>query len=317
MRILDAGQTRALLTPELAFEAVRSAFLDLGAGRITPFPRRQLAAGGDRALLGLMPVTGIGDTPWGLKVVLVGRDNRARGLDSHQGFMVLADPWTGRPRALIDAATLTERRTAAASAVATDALANAEPARIAILGGGTQARSHVEALRRLYPDAEFVVWTRSDARDCARNLDAVPAADPADAVREADIVCTVTGASTPILSLADIAPGTHVNAVGASRPTAREIAGDLVAAAQLFIDSRDQAEIECGEILLARDEGLLSLDHPIVALQDVLSDAQPGRGSPDAVTLYKSLGIAAQDLGAAVAVVARAEAEGMGTIVDL
>ncbi|MDF0595221.1 ornithine cyclodeaminase family protein [Psychromarinibacter halotolerans] len=318
MLILSADDVRRAVSPALAFDAVRDAFLRLSRDQIGTFPRHQLSAGPRRALMGVMPVADLSeDGSWAMKVVLVGPDNRSHGLDSHQGFVMLADGRTGQPLAMIDATSVTALRTAAASAVATVALANPDPTRIAILGGGTQARSHVAALRSLYPSAVFTLWARSNASALAAEL----ALFKADTVREAtlgaDIVCTVTGAYEPILAVRDICPGTHVNAVGASRPTAREIAGDLVAASRLILDSAAQAETECGELLLARSEGAVAADHAGTQLQDVIAGHAPGRGAATDITLFKSLGIAAQDLAVGQAALASARALGLGTEVDL
>ncbi|WP_425053434.1 ornithine cyclodeaminase family protein [Psychromarinibacter sp. S121] len=317
MLILSADDVRRAVSPAQAFDAVREAFLSLAQDAIETFPRHQLSAGPERALMGVMPVADLSEGgPWAMKVVLVGKDNRAQGLDSHQGFVMLADGRTGKPLAMIDATSVTALRTAAASAVATAALANPDPSRIAILGGGTQARSHVAALRSLYPDAGFVLWARTNGAALADELGLAVAATPNEAAFGADIVCTVTGAAEPILSVRDIAPGTHVNAVGASRPTAREIAGDLVAASRLFLDSAAQAETECGELLLARACGAITKDHPAMELHTVVAGLHAGRTSPAEITLFKSLGIAAEDLTVAQAALRFARAAGLGTEVD-
>ncbi len=318
MLILTAADVRKVLDPELAFTAVHKCFVDLAADLFSPFPRHQLSAGPGRALLGLMPVTGTAsDAPWAVKVVLVNPNNRASGLDSHQGLVMLANGRTGVPEAMIDASALTALRTAAASAVATVALAHPNPARIAILGGGTQARSHVDALRRLYPLAEFVLWSRGGAGALAEELGTSALADLACAVRGANVICTVTGSPVPILGLAEVSTGTHINAVGASRADRREIAADLVAAADVFVDSLSQAEVECGEFLLARSDGAIGPDHMITELAEVVAQRHHGRSRDEAITLFKSLGIASQDLATAAAVATRAKALHIGTTIDL
>lgn len=318
MLILTAADVRSVLDPELACAAVRECFVDLAANLIMPFPRHQLSAGPGRAMMGLMPVTGTAiNSPWAVKIVLVNSNNRAQGLDSHQGFVMLANGRTGVPEALIDAGALTALRTAAASAVATAALAHPNPARIAILGGGTQARSHVDALRRLFPHADFVLWSRGGAEALAEELGTAAVADLARAVRGANVICTVTGSPTPILGLADVSPGTHINAVGASRSDRREVAADLVAAADVFVDSLSQAEVECGEFLLARRDGAIGPDHVITELAEVVAQRHPGRSRVEAITLFKSLGIAAEDLATATAVATRAKALHIGTTINL
>jgi len=317
MLILTAKDVRSVVDSKKAFDAVHAGFLQIAAGNILPFERHQLNAGTDRALMGLMPVSdNEEDGPWALKVVLVGRENRAQGLDSHQGFLLLADGRTGEPIALIEASSITALRTAAASAVATKALVVSEPKRIAILGGGTQARSHADAMRSLYPAAELVVWARSNGIEIAETLGATYAATVADAVKNAEVICTVTGANTPILYAGHVSPGTHINAVGASRPTAREIAGDLVAISKLVVDSRAQAETECGELLLARSENAIPVDHPAIELHSILSNSHPGRVNEQDITLFKSLGIAAEDLALGKEVLKQARELGIGVSVE-
>jgi len=319
MLFLTAANVEAVLDPALAYEAVHGCFLDIAKGAIIPFARHQLSTGSpDRALMGLMPVTGSApDASWAVKLVLVNPDNRALGLDSHQGFVMLANGRTGVPEALIDATALTAVRTAAASAVATSTLVNETPDRIAILGGGTQARSHVAALARLYPEAEITLWSRGGAAALAQELGVSAAAELAEATRGAGVICTVTGAATPILALDDVAPGVHVNAVGASRADRREIASDLMASAEVFIDSKEQAEVECGELLLARSDGALRPDHPVTELSEVVSKRHPGRSGPSAITVFKSLGIAAEDLATAVAAARRAVEMRIGVRLEL
>tara|TARA_R100000655_G_scaffold99054_1_gene142701 strand:+ start:167 stop:1195 length:1029 start_codon:yes stop_codon:yes gene_type:complete len=318
MLILNASDVRSLIGPQEAYDAVRAGFMHLASGGIQSFARHQLSAGGRYALMGLMPVADTEDGgPWAIKVVLVGKSNRSIGLDSHQGFLLLADGVTGVPVALIDASSITAMRTAAASAVATKALAPANPTRIAILGGGTQARSHAVAMRHLYPTAELVLWARSNGAELAKELKVTHAQSIDEAVDRAHVICTVTGAKEPILKLANVSEGCHINAVGASNPAAREIAGDLVAASKFVVDSFEQAESECGELLLARSEGVIAVDQQIISLDSVLSGAHPGRVSGQEITLFKSLGIATEDLALGKEVLKQAKVRGIGINVDM
>jgi ornithine cyclodeaminase/alanine dehydrogenase-like protein (mu-crystallin family) len=318
MLILTAADVGTVLDPGLAFTAVQDCFQDIAAGKIAAFARHQLSAGPDRALMGLMPVTGTAPgAPWAVKIVTVNPSNPAQGLDSHQGFVLLANGQTGVPEALIDASVLTATRTAAASAVATVALAAPNPARIAILGGGTQARSHVAAFAHLYPLAEIALWSRRGAAPLAEELGVTACTDLAQALHGASVICTVTAAPTPILSLDDVALGVHVNAVGASRADRREISADLIAAAERFVDSAAQAETECGEFLLAQQDGVIGPGPAATELSEVIAGRHPGRSGPQAITLFKSLGIAAEDLATAVAVVRRATSQGIGTVLNL
>lgn len=317
MLILTRADVERVLDMPACIAAVREGLMALDDGAITPFPRHQLRASPGAALMGLMPAAAAAPDPlWALKAVWVAPGNRARGLDSHQGFVVLADGETGVPQALVEASAITALRTAAASAVATQALARPDVRRIAILGGGTQARSHAAAMRALHPQADLVLWSRSGADALARQTGAAPAGSVQAAVAGADVVCTVTASPDPILDLAWLAPGTHVNAVGASRPDARELDSDLVAAAEFFVDSRAQAEVECGEYLIPLREGRIGPDHIRAELGTVLRGRHPGRSSPAALTVFKSLGIAAEDIAAARAAVERARALGLGRTVD-
>jgi ornithine cyclodeaminase len=267
--------------------------------------------------MGLMPVAQVaGDPAWALKAVTVAKANRARGLDTHQGVMLLFDGLTGLPQAVIDASAITALRTAATSAVATLALARPDVSRVAILGAGTQARAHLEALRLLLPDAEFTLWSRFGAGSLAEEMGARACADIATALRDADVICTATAADKPLIDPAWLMPGAHINAVGASRPDARELGSDLIAQAELFTDSRLQAATECGEYLLPLAEKRITADHLLAELGEVLAGLHPGRSGREALTVFKSLGTATQDLAAAKLLLRKARSLGEGRSID-
>jgi ornithine cyclodeaminase len=267
------------------------------------------------ALMGLMPVFKGGDEPlWGLKDVLVSPANRALGLDSHQGAMLVHDGRTGALKAMLDAGELTAIRTAAASAVATRALARPGAACVAILGTGAQAHSHIAALRVVLPQATFTVWGRSfeRAQAVANALGATACERARDAVADADVVCTLTASPAPVLQHDWLRPGCHVNAVGASSRGARELGSDVVRVAELFVDSLDQALEECGEYHLALAEGAIAAGHIRAELGQVLIGERPGRSGEPALTVFKSLGIAVEDLAAAACAVRNATRLGIG-----
>lgn len=257
---------------------------------------------------------------YGLKTVLIKPDNASRGLPVHIGMVLVFDPETGMPAALIDAAALTAIRTAAASAAATDALARPEAAVLAILGAGVQARSHLRAMCAVRKPKEVRVWNHRvpSARtfaDWARDrldLTVTVAATVSDAVADADVICTVTAAREPLLPAAAVAPGAHVNAVGSSFADRRELAGDLVARCAVFVDSRESAHAEAGDLLLAAREGHFDTGAIRAEIGEVLRGAHPGRSGPEEITLFKSLGLAAQDVVAGFAVYRRAVAAGAG-----
>jgi ornithine cyclodeaminase len=249
-----------------------------------------------------------------LKEVVVAPGNSARGLDPHQGAVLLHDGTTGQLVAALNASPITEIRTAAVSAVATKLLARLGARHVAILGSGVQGRSHAVAMREVLPEAELRVWSRSPAHAEALALEAhaVVCTTVAEAVAGADVVCTCTAAAEPILSLADLAPGAHVNAVGSSGPWARELDADLVAAASLFVDRRESTVNESGDYLGAVAERGIGPEHILAELGEILVGAHPGRRRDEELTVFKSLGLAAEDLAAAVLCVARARERGVG-----
>ena len=259
-----------------------------------------------KGLIGLMPsYRSSAPQFYALKEIVVTPSNPAeRGLDAHQGGVLLHDGETGELVALLNASPITEIRTAAVSAVATQALARPDARVVAILGTGVQSRSHVDAMRHVLPEAEFRVWSRRDEPTPERALDG------------ADVVCTCTTAREPIVRRDWLAPGAHVNAVGSSIPSTRELDGESVAAATVFVDRRESAENEAGDLLLAARDGAFSLDRVAGELGEVLVGAHPGRTSPEELTVFKSLGLGVEDLAAAELVVRNARERGLGVEVD-
>jgi ornithine cyclodeaminase/alanine dehydrogenase-like protein (mu-crystallin family) len=220
---------------------------------------------------------------------------------------------------VLNASAITEIRTAAVSAVATKLLARPGARRIAILGSGVQGRSHAHAMRTVVEDPELRVWSRDPAHAEALALEshAVVCATVEEAVGDAEIVCTCTAAHEPILRREWLAPGAHVNAVGSSVPSARELEAAVVADASLFVDRRESTVNESGDYLRAVEEADIGPDHIRAELGELLVGAHPGRSSDDELTVFKSLGLAVEDLAAAEHVLRRAEAENVGTVVSL
>lgn len=298
---------------EACIAAVEAAMRGPPSSEAETFPRVRLGAVDSDALMGLMPVRAARPKPlWGVKAIVLAPRNPARGLDAHQGAMLLLDGDTGVPVALLDASAITAIRTAAASAVATRALAAPGARRVAILGTGTQARSHVTAMRAILPGAEIVVWGRR--REAAEALAAdhglTVAETPRAAVADADVLCTVTASPTPIVVRSWLKAGCHINAVGASAPDRRELGTDVIASCEFFVDSREQARTECGECLGPLAEGVVGHDVIRAALGEVLAGSKVGRSSTTSLTVYKSLGLAVQDLAASVAALEVAIATG-------
>jgi ornithine cyclodeaminase len=272
--------------------------------------------------MGLMPAHRSAPTAsYGLKVVCIFPSNAERGLDLHQGGVLLFDGQTGELRGVVDASAVTATRTAAVSAVATRLLARKDARRLAILGSGVQARSHLEAMALAGEFEDARVWSRTAERSAAFAAEAqapfpVEAVEtPEEALRGADVVVTATTSTEPIVRREWLAPGAHVNAVGSSIPTARELDAETVAAAALFADARESMVNEGGDYLFAVRDAGIGPDHIRAELGEILIGSKDGRRSDDELTVFKSLGLAAEDLAAAEHVYARAQAEGAGTTV--
>jgi ornithine cyclodeaminase len=260
-----------------------------------------------------------------LKAIGVFPGNVERGLDAHQGALMLFDGETGELQALLNASEVTAIRTAAVSAVATRALAREDAGDLALLGSSVQARSHLTALalvrrvRRVRVASLRFERARAFAAELggrhAFPVEAVATAE--EAVRGADLVVTTTSAAEPVLRREWVGPGTHLNVVGASLPDRREVDGATMAAARVFVDRRESAENEAGDYRLAVREGAIPTDHIRAELGEVLVGTAPGRSGPDEITLFKSLGLAVEDLWSAAHVYQRARETGSGTWVEL
>jgi ornithine cyclodeaminase len=251
---------------------------------------------------------------WGLKEIVVTPHNSKSGLDSHQGAVLLHDGGTGELLAAVHAGAITSLRTAAASAVATRALARKDSKVIAILGTGVQGRAHIEAMRCLWPDASIRIWSRTlaNAANLGESANVTVAETISAACDGADVICAVTAAHEPILSPATIPVGCHVNAAGSSIATTRELDGAAMAAGSLFVDRRESTTVESGDFILALREKAIGPNHIRAEIGDVLLGRHPGRTSAEEITIYKSLGVAAQDLAAAELVFRRARERRIG-----
>jgi len=317
VRIVGEEDTRRLLPMAECIEAMASVLADLARERLHNPLRSVVRPPEAPTLLGLMPAYRGGDEPlYALKAVVVAPENPKRGLDAHQGVVAVFDGVTGRVRGLVNASAITAVRTAAVSAVATRALARADARTLAILGAGVQARSHLEAIRTVLAVERVVAWSRTPGR--AAELDGVEeAASAEDALRDADIVVTATTAREPIVRREWLKIGAHVNAVGSSIPTTRELDTATMTAAALFVDRRESTLNESGDYLFAAREGAIGLEHIRAELGEVLIGTADGRRSDDELTVFKSLGLAVEDLAAAEVVLRRAEAEDAGAVVEL
>ena len=302
--VFDGQAVRELFGYDVAIPVIREAMRALSDGRVRQLLRSFIGLGEGRTFA-IMPAALSDRGVFGAKLVSVFADGYGR--KAHEGLVILFDGATGAPICLADAAEITAVRTAAASAVATDILAREDADILAVLGVGKQAAAHIRAISNVRTLKDVRVWGRSIERaeafaadmSTATGLTVRAVARIAEATLGAGIVCTVTAAIDPILDLACIIPGAHVNAVGSSGPGQAEIASDLVAASRFIADHREHVLAHGGEFLRAKAEGLVGEDHIAAELGEVLSGARLGRTGPDDITLYKSLGHAAQDIAAA------------------
>ncbi|MDW8337721.1 MAG: ornithine cyclodeaminase family protein [Thermoleophilia bacterium] len=318
--VLSERDVRELLDLESCIEAMADVLAALARGELHLPLRSVVAPPEAETLFGLMPAyRGHPEPLWSLKEIVIAPANPARGLDAHQGVVLLHEGETGRVIAILNASPVTEIRTAAVSAVATRALARPGAERVAILGAGVQARAHVHAMRAVLGDPEVRIWARRPeaAEELASELGAIVAPSVDAALFGAEVVCTTTAAREPIVRKRWLAHGAHVNAVGACLPTSRELDTETIASASLFTDRRESCLAEAGDYVLAAAEGAVGPDHIKAELGEVLAGLHPGRERDDELTVFESLGIAVEDLAAAELVVRRARERGLGTEVEL
>jgi ornithine cyclodeaminase/alanine dehydrogenase-like protein (mu-crystallin family) len=313
--ILNEHEVEHLLTMRECIGVMEEALASLARGEVHNPLRQAIRAPGANGLLGLMPAFRGGEIPlYGLKEVCVFPGNPARGLDTHLGAVLLHSGETGQLLAVMNASAITAIRTAAVSAVATRLLARENARTLAIIGAGVQAKTHLEAipLVRNIDDVRIVSRTRAKAEALAgkgvRVVDSVE-----EAVRPADIIVTTTSSRDAILRREWIGDGVHINAVGSSIAAARELDGATMGAATLFIDRRESTVNESGDYLFALREGAIRDDHIRAEIGDILIGKAAGRSSPEEITLFKSLGLAVEDLASAEFLLAKATREGAGT----
>ena len=322
--MVSQREIAGLLPMAACMEAMADALQALARGEVVLPLRSVLLLPGGRGAFAVMPAV-VGGEALAVKAITVLPGNHGTGYDSHQGAVLLFEGDHGSLRAILDASALTAIRTAAVSGVATRALARDDAGDLALLGTGVQADTHLEAMQAARRLRRVRAWSRNPEhvrafvdRAARRSGIAVEAAASArEALQGADLVCTVTASREPVLRADWLAPGTHVNAVGASVPSARELDSDTVARARLFVDRRESALAEAGDFLIPRAEGRVDDNHIQAELGEVLLRRRPGRLSPTDLTVFKSLGLAVEDLAAARLVHARALEAGAGTWVEL
>ncbi|HTY41772.1 MAG TPA: ornithine cyclodeaminase family protein [Thermoanaerobaculia bacterium] len=322
--VVNQSEVPRLLPMKECIEVMARAFAALARGEAT-MPQRQIVWLPDRSgALGLMPahLTALGSL--GLKAVTFFPRNEGTDLDSHQGAVLLFEAGRGRLLAIIDATSVTAVRTAAVTALATRHLAREDAGDLALVGSGVQARTHLEAMLLVRRIRRVRVASKTPARAKAfaeressrHGIPIVPCETVREAVEGADLVCAATSSREPVVFGAWLAPGAHVNAVGSSVASARELDADAVARARLFVDRREAALAEAGDFLLARQEGAVGNGHIVAELGEVVLGSAPGRRSADEITLFKSVGLAIEDVAAAQHIYGKARGSGFGKFLE-
>jgi ornithine cyclodeaminase len=327
MKVLIANQDEvaALMPMEDCIEVMAEALKMAADGDVLLPLRTMMLLPDDESLLGLMPSYLGGIQSVGVKVIAAFPQNYGTEYDAHQGVVLLFDTERGLLRAIVDGTAITAIRTAAVSGVATRLLAREDAGDLALIGAGTQAKAHLAAMREVRDVTRVRVFSLPRegaeafaAREGERHGIEIEVAESAQAaVDGADIICTVTTAKEPVLHGAWIAPGAHINAVGAFTPTTRELDSEAVTRARLYVDRRESTLAEAGEFIIPFQEGLIDETHIVGELGEVMLGRAPGRTGDEEVTLFKSLGIAIEDLAAAHYVLQQAQEQEIGTWVEI
>ena len=313
MLILNAAEVRRALPMHEAVAAMKDAFAALADGRAVIPHRTHLAVPRHAGTSLIMPAYVDDPAPQAealaVKVVSVFDNNPAQGLARIQAAVLVIDPETGRPEALLEGASLTAIRTAAASGAATDLLARRDSRVVALFGAGVQARTHLEAICAVRPIEEVRIYSRTPAKVAALIADfaghpeihsrLTASATPQEALSGADIVCATTTSKVPLFDDADVPAGAHLNAVGSYTPGAREIPPETVQRAYVVVDSREAAWQEAGDLIQPLEAGLIERDHVQADLGELVLGRRPGRTDERQITFFKSVGLAVQDAVAA------------------
>ena len=323
---LNESGVEQLLAMEACIPLMRETLETLARGDAVLPLRNMVRLPDGSGILGLMPGYLAKPESFGLKVVSVMPGNHGTPYDSHQGVVMLFGVKHGEPLAILDATAITAIRTAAVSGAATQALARADAGDLALLGSGVQARTHLPAMAAVRTLRRVRVWSRTHAhaeafassnRAASNGVAIEVSASAEEAVRGADLICTTTATKQPILEGRWLSAGAHINAVGACFPACRELDTEAVVRSRFYCDRRESVGSEAGDFLIPRREGAIGSDHIVGEIGEVAIGRAPGRSRPDEITLFKSLGIAVEDVAAAEHIHRRARAVGKGFLVDL
>jgi ornithine cyclodeaminase len=323
--ILNQTQVQELLPINECMDVMAQILKSLAEAKVGMPLRSVMWLPDKRGAIGMMPSYALDLKIMGLKIISVFPGNHGTQYDSHQGAVMLFETENGRPLALVDASAITAIRTPAVSALATRLLARPDAGDLAILGSGIQARGHLEAMLQVRKIRRVRVWSLpvEQARQFAAassqrlgiRIEAMEASQ--DAVKDADIICTVTAAPEPVLFGKSVSDGAHINAIGACVPSTRELDTAAVLKSRLYVDRRESTLNEAGDFLIPKKEGTITDKHIIGEIGEILAGKVSGRQSEKEITLFKSLGLAVEDLAAAHYVYRKALEKKVGTVVEL
>jgi ornithine cyclodeaminase len=327
IRILNADEVRQALPMAAAIEGMKDAYAQLSAGKAMVPLRTQIDVPAHQGVSLFMPAYLPTHDALAVKIVSVFPQNLQQGLPTIHGVVLALEASTGRPLALLEGGTLTAIRTGAASGAATDLLARTDARTVAIFGSGVQARTQLEAVCTVRPVEHVRIFSldQEEARSFAADMigygpipDLITIADsPETAIRDADIVCTATTSSTPVFPGSLLAPGTHVNAIGAFRTDMQEVDIDTIRRSLVVVDSREAALAEAGDLVIPLEAGEIDLDHIHAELGEIIGEQRPGRTGTEQLTYFKSVGVAVQDAIAASIALQNAAEQDLGQMVTL
>ncbi len=322
MLFIGYDEVLALMSMQECIDVMEDALIKLSNGEVAQYLRTATNLPNGN-ILGFMPCYSGKSGYFGAKVITVFKTNMGSGYPSHQGMVLLFDVQYGYLKAFVDASAITKIRTAAVSAVATDLLSRKESTTLAILGAGEQARSHLEAMLLVRNITEVRVWdinedySRLFVQEMKKQYDVniIEAETAEEAVCNVDVICTVTSSKTPVLEGRWVRPGTHINAVGACSPDARELDSEIVSKSKLYVDFVESTINEAGDFLIPKQEGIIDNNHILGEIGDILTDKVAGRRNNIDITIFKALGLAIEDIAAAYYVYQKAKNNNRGKVI--
>jgi alanine dehydrogenase len=327
LRVLSADDVARALPMSQAIEGVKEAYAQLSAGRVTLPLRTRIDVPEYQGASLIMPAYLQSSGNMAVKIVSVFPRNVAQGIPTIAAVVIVVDAKTGLPSAILEGASLTAIRTGAASGAATDVLARRDAKRVAIIGSGAQARTQLMAVCTVRNIERVLIFSLEPeaAEEMAGELagrDSIPsdvsvAASPAEAIADADIICTATTSETPVFDGAGLKPGTHINAIGSYTPSMQEVDVTTIKNSLVVVDSREAVLAETGDLLVPIGRGEITPDIIHAELGEIINGDRPGRTKPEQITYFKSVGLAVQDAVAAGLALARAKAQGLGQTIDL